>query len=406
VSKTKKISAELLSAAWFCWREDWASRYESLWSLLHKFALLNSAGSVVIRNCLGEKLSDPYNLDYRNRADLRYLGSLDQMKLAVAFRCSEKFINESVVSNYVKSNEIHSLTCEYLRFCRDCLKQGFHSPIFQILIFEKCPIHHKDLTTNCPNCKCHIPYRLNVKAFKRPYSCPQCHVLLSSAITLTNKKMKKFETREASLCLVSAWLLRRLSANTVDKLLPQQIETNNFIFDNKKSIFDISRLITSWSDVFVPNDKLNGLLSKQHSRSALHLKTTFESFGSSLKLLNKNQRDEQRQDLFGSEWNRELLKIYKAIGRHFIKTQLREHLRCIQNYGRNLWWDSLALACKGRICRVANAYLMWRMYFEGGKSSNNAFWETQVKVDRWSTYTVESTELSFANSNTEKNFCF
>jgi hypothetical protein len=337
-----------------------------LWSLLHKFALLNSAGSIIIRNCLGEKLSNPYNLDYRNRADLRYLGSLDQKKLAVAFRCSEKFIDESVVSTYVKFNEIHSLTCEYLRFCRDCLKQGFHSTIFQILLFEKCPIHHKDLKASCPNCNNQIPYRLNVNAFKRPYSCPQCRLLFSrSLLTLTNKKMGKFEAREASLRPISVWLLRRLSANTVDKVLPQQNVKNIFIFDNIRSDFDVSRLITYWSDLFLPNGKLKELLSRQNSNNDLHLKTTFGSFGSSLKLLNKNQQDEQRQDLFGTEWNRELLKIYKAIGRHFIKTQLYEHLKCIQNCGRKLWWDSLTLACKGRICCAANAYLMWRMYFEG-----------------------------------------
>lgn len=69
--------------------------------------------------------------------------------------------------------------------------------------------------------------------------------------------------------------------------------------------------------------------------------------------------------MFGSEWNRELLEIYKAIGRHFLKTQMRGHLKCIQSCGRKLWWDSFMLICKGRICRSANAYLIWRMYFEG-----------------------------------------
>jgi hypothetical protein len=143
---------------------------------------------------------------------------------------------------------------------------------------------------------------------------------------------------------------------------------------------------------------LKGILSKQHSGSGLHLKTTFKSSGSSLKLLNKNQQDKQRQDLFGNEWNRELLKIYKAIGRHFLKTQLRGHLKCIQSCGRKLWWNSFTLTCKGRICRSANAYLIWRMYFEGVDHPVTLFRETQTEVARGSAYTMESTELSFAST--------
>jgi len=88
---------------------------------------------------------------------------------------------------------------------------------------------------------------------------------------------------------------------------------NIFIFENIRPDFDLSRLITYWSDVFLLNGKLKEILSKQNSNSDLHLKTTFGSSGSSWKLLNKNQEDEQRQDLFGTEWNRELLKIYKAL---------------------------------------------------------------------------------------------
>lgn len=92
-----------LGAGSFCWRDGWGSRYESLWSLLHKFALLNAADSIGIREVLSVEPTNNDALRYRNRADLRYFGALDPAKLAIVFRSSKELIDESVVSRHHSS---------------------------------------------------------------------------------------------------------------------------------------------------------------------------------------------------------------------------------------------------------------------------------------------------------------
>jgi hypothetical protein len=66
----------------------------------------------------------------------------------------------------------------------------------------------------------------------------------------------------------------------------------------------------------------------------------------------------------GVSLKNDLYFIYKAIRRHLGRTMMKPHRKCVENYGRSSYWDKNTLTCKGRICEVANAFLLWRMYFE------------------------------------------
>ncbi|MGI8468033.1 MAG: hypothetical protein ACR2N3_06225 [Pyrinomonadaceae bacterium] len=135
-------------------------------------------------------------------------------------------------------------------------------------------------------------------------------------------------------------------------------------FGEQQPLYNISRLITYRFNIFETKGKLREILSREIFFKEIHSTVYLVSNNNQLKISNSSSLG-KRQNLFAEEWNRELLGIYKSIGRYFIKTRLCEHLKCIRDCGKRVWWDRHISTCGGRICRSANAYLLWRMCFEG-----------------------------------------
>jgi hypothetical protein len=365
-SKNAALNGTMDSSS-FCWRSDWVSRYESLWSLLHKFAFLNAVKADSIREIFG---ANPNVTAWssmwlnRNRDDLRYLDGLDQAKLAEVFRLKEKIVGESVVTSFVKRNEVQTLSCASLRYCRTCLQNGFHSAIYQLLFLVKCPVHAEKFVTTCVNCENEIPYRLTQKAFKLPYGCSACKFMprLIMPAERDIQLIKESELRNSQLRLISNWLVYRFKAETVEKLVQQDKNYElNVLQINRKFSKELSSNITSnlidyWLDVFNPTPRLRKILEKQVAKvKDIHIKIILKS---------KMVESPQKADLFGVLWDRELYSIFKSISRYLVKTQLKKHINCIKEYGRNIWWDKYAVSSKGRICPSANAFILWRMYYE------------------------------------------
>lgn len=357
LQKGKSENTELANSHFFCWRADLVNRYESLWSIMHKFALLNAVKAMDIRKIFahGTKGSSSYySWNWKNRDDLRYLVGLDTLKLLTALNLSENFLNESVVSSFVKQNEIKTLSCETLRFCRSCLQSGFHSSLYQLLFFSKCPIHKEKFITQCPNCGSEISYRLKNDAFKKPYGCSKCRIIFCPSLSKTGGKLIIEEGSEARLESISNWLLCRREFETVECSLKPDT-TYEFSITRKNEI--ISHLSVFWSNIIKFPGGLKSILEKQLpvSNNFIRVKIRF----------NATKADKERSDLFGGKWDKELHSIYKSIARHFIKTQLFKHIKCINSVGRNTWWGHYVLSCSGKICVYSNAFLLWRMYFEG-----------------------------------------
>ena len=64
-----------------------------------------------------------------------------------------------------------------LRYCPQCLYQGFHSAIFQWRFMIRCPIHKRSLRTGCPHCGKTISYRLDSQLADSPLRCTVCQQL-------------------------------------------------------------------------------------------------------------------------------------------------------------------------------------------------------------------------------------
>lgn len=245
----------------FCWRESLVNRYESLWSLLHKFALLNSIEAKDLRDIFAFK----YNREnvnawkWRHRDDLRCFWGLDASKLTLTLNNNEKLINESVVSAFVKENEVLKFSCENLKFCKKCLKSGFHSSLYQLLFINRCPVHEADLITKCPKCKNNIPYKFDNIAFKNPYKCPKCKLSFCPTLTKIGCQLPKIDGREEALTLIGGWLIKRIDLEILESKINEK--NSRFIDDSIDS--KITCLTAFWSDVYRPSVGLKPILEKQ-----------------------------------------------------------------------------------------------------------------------------------------------
>ncbi|MDP9014227.1 MAG: hypothetical protein M3O41_16515 [Pseudomonadota bacterium] len=71
-------------------------------------------------------------------------------------------------------------SAEALRYCSSCLREGFHSTLFQIEGLLKCPRHHEQLRTRCPHCDIQtVRLGLLVESFAMPFHCVHCSRPLS-----------------------------------------------------------------------------------------------------------------------------------------------------------------------------------------------------------------------------------
>lgn len=157
----------------FNWRPNGVTRYESAWSMLHKFSFLNKLVRGDMCALFGGRsywpsLSRPMvHIDFHLRtfdpsslARLRYLLKIDQttaeLSLIEPYQCGQ------------------ATAAANLRFCEACLANGFHSPLFQIGAVVRCPIHLKTLRNQCQCCKQSIPYEMNERSLVHSYACPYC----------------------------------------------------------------------------------------------------------------------------------------------------------------------------------------------------------------------------------------
>ena len=66
-----------------------------------------------------------------------------------------------------------------LRFCAECLQQGFHTELFQLPWWCRCPIHACTLHDQCPQCHTPVPMNLHLSMPFDPenaFHCPHCQM--------------------------------------------------------------------------------------------------------------------------------------------------------------------------------------------------------------------------------------
>lgn len=349
----------------FCWRPYWISRFESLWSLLRKFAYLNAINHYEIRKlfrCDGvsQRFKWKYYLPYD---DLSHFSALDPSKLSIMFGIGDKGLAEATILRYVHGYEAGILTSDFLRFCPTCIYQGFHSPLHQLLFLTNCPAHGDGLEIRCTECiTLTIPYKLPSISSKDLSGCVHMVHGLSKHLTYGNmgELRKEAAEREKGLLSAAKWLMRRVELDTPEQPITQWVPPGA---RQKYVMRHVRKLPAYWTRVFGASSRKGSFnvlkVADIHIQVSHHEPSCTGETGSRFDLKASLPTEAAKA------WELELHRIYKAIGRHFVRSYLARHRRCIVRVGRHISWSSYTLTRQGVTCPSANALLLWRMCWEG-----------------------------------------
>lgn len=130
----------------FTWLPGWFRPHESLWSLAYRLGVANRVPTKQIYEELFAPLQlSQYGWLMAGKGGARRLADLLGVPISIA---STAFIDD-VVSARVEEEKL----AKHLRYCPLCLKDHFHSVLFQFHVLAKCPVHHVPLEDVCPHCK-------------------------------------------------------------------------------------------------------------------------------------------------------------------------------------------------------------------------------------------------------------
>jgi hypothetical protein len=236
----------------FCWRPYWLSRFESLWSLLRKFAHLNAINHYEIRKlfrCDGVS----HKLDWTwhfQKDDLRHFGALDPSKLSIMFGIGDKGLAEATMLRYVQGYEAVILTSDVLRFCPTCIYQGFHSSLHQLLFLTNCPAHGDRLEVRCNECITPtIPYKLPFVSSGNLSNCAHMTHGLSQHLTYgkVGELQKEADNREKALLPIAELLIKRVKINVAEQPIDQEVSPRT---GRRHVSHSMKRLLGYWVEVF------------------------------------------------------------------------------------------------------------------------------------------------------------
>jgi hypothetical protein len=274
--------------------------------------------------------------------DLSY--PLEKMNIEMLVQLENPFVTPTKATN-----NIHKFRNNFT-FCPICLKRKYHSTLHQFHFFQECPFHNIQLVKKCPSCNMEIPYKFDDSMFQRPYQC-KCGHLFSE-----NKPFRNYVfTNKISNKGINDWL--KLSKENIGRL------------SNIKLIHDFDEIPYSESDYKYSYTDLNQVLNKNY-----WIKLNLPK-SSQRKLLNNRKKYlikyhyELFSSIFPNDFNDDYLEkiytniqqIFSSIARHYRKTILRNHIKCIKNITRN---DKLIIE---ENCPFAMAYVYWKKRYQGFK---------------------------------------
>lgn len=165
-----------MSTQSYCWYpNDGPSKGESAWSIIHKFCYRNATGIeglIIHLNMLAGAARIPHT----RRIDLRFNSSeiIQALHLATGWPTRDKMMTLEYLTQLDDMSHMQAISSNYLRFCPDCIQNGCHYAVNQLLFRKTCPIHIEvNLEDKCPRCGVRIPYTPPI-SFMKSYSCHYC----------------------------------------------------------------------------------------------------------------------------------------------------------------------------------------------------------------------------------------
>jgi hypothetical protein len=303
----------------FTWFSEKVFPFESQWSLLHKFACWNALTVTSTHRLIGHKKCDVSNLAFRQFLDVR--------KFAKATGISEQSVAQSFPFNLVSKNA-RTTILQAFRYCPECLLGGFHSSLFQLSLYETCPIHNKKLKTTCPHCDHTIGLDTSGINIQKAYACPTCEERFCYIDQTNNITLEE-------------------GGQAVIREEGEYILTQKTLLDSHNIMFSLSyyQLLSR----LVDGPKIRQIWNDMAKACRIH--------GADLNVGTTIFSNEN-----GKAWN--VITQYKAIKRQLYKTYVKPHARCLKELllvgaVYEGFTDNQCIGCPG-----VHAFINWRMYWE------------------------------------------
>lgn len=372
----------------WCWRDDWYTGLDSAFGLLMKFAALNALTAKELAQIFISKNSKKRASESTNpNVDLRDSSLFDLETMSQIFRLSITQVRSAFLLDLLPNSR--SKSAYHLRWCEQCAVNGFHAAIFQINFLEFCPLHSTSLRKRCAFCNLEIPYRLRTDVFRLPFRCPNCSHDIAPG--MRNDKVKVLSPPDSErervghifkyLQYEDASLSAKLEVNSKRLQLGQE----EIIFSHSDYHNYLSRHVSFVSQVLekigYADIAKSDLCEMESTIDPLQLKIGYERVdqircGQS-RMISFEDDDELKESLwpvFGYLEREEvtsvedhldsLFCVYKALRRHIWRHLVHSHKKCIFDASRHFWWR-MEGEVTSNFCPVAEAFIRWRMLWEG-----------------------------------------
>lgn len=141
----------------------WLDPYESLLSMLWKFAHMNRLAGHVVIGHIAKRPVDPYFGVAATSADVGI------RHVATALRVAPRTVRCAM-----PRPGSQRLWCVDLKFCPRCMARGYHGVVHQLGAQSHCPVHGNRLQTACSCCGSASVYRLDALVLGAPFRCAHC----------------------------------------------------------------------------------------------------------------------------------------------------------------------------------------------------------------------------------------
>ena len=155
--------AKLSPSLGYVFRLQWLDPYESLVSMLWKFAWMNRLPGHTVVTQVAMRTIDPYEGVAATQSELNV------RHIAATLGLAQKTVRASI-----EYPGFHKLWWPQLRFCPRCMSRGYHGVIHQSGSSHYCAVHGCPLESHCRSCGSKSDYLINASVLDAPFKCPIC----------------------------------------------------------------------------------------------------------------------------------------------------------------------------------------------------------------------------------------
>lgn len=149
------------------WSDAWVGRYESVYSLIWKYAHVN--------------LLESSTLIWRFGACL-HSGGVEPGRGGHTLPFQDELMHRDPLRRFAAGKDV-LLAGPSIRICGKCVDHGYVSVFHQVAFTDKCAIHDRKLISDCPKCHTRFPAPGQFVSWTQsPFHCPWCSHFLGTEV--------------------------------------------------------------------------------------------------------------------------------------------------------------------------------------------------------------------------------